>query len=201
MNWIRKQIENFKTKSPIQKFWDILFLAIILMLIIPDGRIFFQRIMLKTGLFNAAVNSAEPLVVSDNDFKSFKFMDSKGEIHYLSEYKGKVLFINFWATWCPPCKAEIPSLSNLYGKLGNDSNIKFLFLSNENPDLVKQFAKKWETNLPFSTSLQIPSSLEASSLPTTHIINKKGELVSTHSGMANWDNDSFIAQIESLSKE
>ena len=101
---------------------------------------FAQRVILTTGLITADTDS-DPTTYEDVDY-NFKLKNLNGEFTDLSEYKGKVVFINIWATWCPPCVAEMPNIQSLYDKIEND-NIEFIMLSMDNSEeKAKKFIDK-----------------------------------------------------------
>lgn len=202
MNWIENRVKKFKMKSPLQKAYDFGFLCLIVLFLIPDGRIFMQRMLLHTGLFNANVETDERIFVPEEQFNSVVFIGTDGKQHTLSEYKGQVIFLNYWATWCPPCKAELPSLSNLYANFEDKTQINFFFMTFEKREKVNEFLDNYESKVPPSFMVQnAPENLKADALPTTYIIDKKGQIVLKHSGMAKWDSDDIYQQIDELINE
>jgi thiol-disulfide isomerase/thioredoxin len=94
---------------------------VIVLLFVPSAKLCYCGLM-KTGLFQPEVSSStsKPIQVKDIGFR-----DAKGKTVTLSALKGKVVFINFWATWCPPCMAEMPSINTLYQKLGTIKTLYF----------------------------------------------------------------------------
>lgn len=108
--------------------------------------------------------------------------------------KGKPVFINFWATWCPPCKAEMPSIIALKDKIGDKAT--FVFISNESPEKVSTFLKQngWDLPVYFPLETQ-PEQLEARSLPTTIVLNSALEIIHRSEGMRNWDSDDAIKML------
>jgi len=202
MNWIKGEIQRFREKTLLKKLFDIIFIGFIVFLLFPDGRIALQRLILNTGIMNAQIEAENRVTISENTFQNFVFVDDQGIQHSLSEFKGQVIFLNFWATWCPPCRAELPSITNLYHKMENKEGIKFLFLSYEKQEVVNAFAADFGTVIPFSfLTFKVPEELSPPGLPTTFVIDKSGRIASQTTGMANWDSDDFILQLESLIKE
>jgi thiol-disulfide isomerase/thioredoxin len=115
----------------------------------------------------------------------------------LNNAKGKVILINFWATWCPPCIAEMPYLDGLYRDYKD--KVVFLFVSNEDASTTQAFLNKKGYALtsikPISYS---PKLLETNSLPTTYLIDKKGGIVIKKTGSADWNSQSFRKTLDEL---
>ena len=125
--------------------------------------------------------------------------DLEGNLVNMADYKGKVIFLNFWATWCMPCVAELPSIENLYTEFKDD--VIFLLISNENPEKVKSYHTKKEYTVPFhiqnETSV-IPKQYYHEGIPTTFIINKNGKIVKASSGAEDWDDKEFIKVLKGM---
>ncbi|WP_378185136.1 TlpA family protein disulfide reductase [Aquimarina sp. W85] len=99
---------------------------------------------------------------------------------------GKVVIVNFWATWCPPCIAEMPSLQNLY--ISYKDRVTFLFVTNEEDAVLDKFMRSKGYDFPIyrsTTSLPVP--LDASSLPTTYLIDRDGSIMINKTGAADWN--------------
>ena len=187
MKWqafIRKHISSI--------IWTI---VIALLIFSPDAKAVLLRGFLKIGLFKAGTQNetmgpAMPL----------SFSNKAGNVIETASLKGKVVFINFWATWCPPCIAEMPSINALYNKLKD--NPKFVFiLADADNDFIKsaQFMDKHQYQLPvYSTNGMLPAAIFSGSLPTTIIIDSKGNIVKKHEGIANYDTEEMIQFLQSL---
>ncbi len=122
----------------------------------------------------------------------------------LQQEKGKVVFVNFWATWCPPCLAELPSINQLYEKVKDNPNIVFVTVDVDN-NLSKstQFIKDKGYDLPVygGDPAHVPNSLFENGIPTTLVIDKKGNVVFSHFNRANYDDEKFLQFMSELSKE
>ena len=110
---------------------------------------------------------------------SIIFEDFSGNKVNLKDYKGKLLIINFWATWCAPCKKEMPSLDNLYQD-SNFKNLQIFAVNMEQPNMVKtkKFFKELnikKLSIYFDKNLNFVKEFKLRGVPTTIIINKKGE--------------------------
>lgn len=107
------------------------------------------------------------------------FKDKGGNIVTLSSLKGKVVFINFWATWCPPCIHEMPSINELKHSFKDSDNIEFLLVDVDNKiEKSTAFMEENDYDLPvFVPASIIPSSFLGGAIPTTVILDKNGEMV------------------------
>lgn len=128
------------------------------------------------------------LVNSDNQPISFESL------------KGKVVFVNNWASWCPPCIAEMPSIQELKGKL-EDVDVEFVMVSfDEDPEK----AMKFMTRRNFDFNIYFPGQeypFMTSSIPATFIIDKNGNTVAKHIGMADYSGDEIVNQLKALANE
>ncbi|MEO6819037.1 MAG: TlpA disulfide reductase family protein, partial [Ginsengibacter sp.] len=186
-----------KIISLLKKYWfSIIFYGIIALLIFsPSAKSWILQRVVVTGLLKADINK-ENLQAAGN----FSFTDESGKATSIMDLKGKVVFINFWASWCPPCRAEMPDLRNLYEKLKDDSRFVFLFM-NEDQDRNKavEYLEKNNFSMPMYFKVEnVPPEIFSGTLPTTVILNKKGEIVLKHSGMASYNSDGFIKQLHDL---
>jgi thiol-disulfide isomerase/thioredoxin len=174
-------------------------LAVIILLISAPAKALLIRSLMKIGFFQPDITSektAQPAA-------DLNFVNEKGQSQSLSSLKGKVVVINFWATWCPPCIAEMPSVNQLYTRLKADSDIVIIPVDADN-DFSKSapFMVKNKFVLPvYNTTSQIPDGLFAGALPTTVIIDKSGKVVFRHEGAADYTNKQFIKYLTGLSKK
>jgi len=114
------------------------------------------------------------------------------EVNLKDYAQGKTIFLNFWATWCPPCVAEMPSIDTLYGQFGD--TIAFVCVSQENAATLKKFLQAKQYSFPvFSADTPSPPELNAVALPSTFIIDPDGTILLKHVGGADWAHESVIA--------
>lgn len=189
MKWLKKQWEGFLAKSFWGKFWDVLFVAVIILLIIPQGRIEVQRLIVKTGILGGT--DANLSTEADPATLEWTLVDLNGQQTTLGELNDRPVFINFWATWCPPCKAEMPSIISLIEQVGDDAH--FVLVTSEDPERVKSFLQKqgWDLPVYFSTT-PAPPQLTAQSLPTTYVIDGKGQIIHRSEGMRDWGSEEAV---------
>jgi thiol-disulfide isomerase/thioredoxin len=187
------------TKKIIKNISNVLFIGVLLLLIFsPGAKAWFLKQLLSVGLFKTeikkeAANAKSPAI-------NFSFQDENGNIISSNELKGKVVFINFWATWCPPCRAEMPSLNKLYNQFNGDNRIVFLFLNeDDNIDKAKAFLKNNNYSFPIVRRAgNITNEVFSGTLPTTVILSKEGKIIMKHEGIASYNNSSFIEELKSL---
>lgn len=122
-----------------------------------------------------------------------QLINSSGENVDFGDFKGKVIFMNMWATWCAPCVEEMPGINNLYNKTKKDNKIQVVMISHDhNFETAKKFVEKNNYDFEiYKVNGRFPRMYNAGSLPATYIINAEGELVVTHLGMANYDTAEF----------
>ena len=125
---------------------------------------------------------------------NFDTIDMKGNVWSLSKHKGQVVFVNFWATWCAPCREEMPSMQRLYTKLPKD-NFKMIALYNKDkPAVVKNFVTKLGITLPILDDQQniIGQKYGLTGLPETFIVDKQGIIREKFIGPAEWDSPEYV---------
>lgn len=146
---------------------------------------------------------AEPSRTRATMFADYDFpYDSlDGRTHRLSELRGKVIFVNFWGTWCIRCVAEMPSIQKLYDSLKSDPSVAFVIASRlDTPGRVRLYAKYGHYDLPFYTvnDSAIPQAMQFNQYPTTFLFAKNGSLAETQVGGADWSAPSVVASIRKL---
>jgi len=132
------------------------------------------------------------------------FHDTQGHLHRLSDYRGKVVLLNFWATWCPPCVHEMPSMDRLQKSLHKEDFAIMAVNMAEQPDTVRQFLKR-------DVHVSFPVLLDSKGLalkdydvfvyPTSYIIDKQGRIRSAMYGAIDWDTDEVRERLRALMKE
>jgi len=158
--------------------------------------------LMKAGLFQPHIPAVRSTVVKI-EVPDITFERSNGQLVHLAALKGKVVFINFWATWCPPCIAELPSINALYLKSQADSNLVFLTVDADN-DFSKsvRFMQRHHLSVPLvKANTAVPENMLGGSIPTTVIIDKSGAMVFSHEGAADYSNPQVVAFLKKLSRD
>lgn len=193
--------ETGRNKSVLSKVWNVLFFAgLIFFVFSTDAKSWVLRQLVSVGLFNAKIEKEADAKSSASGVHSFSFRDPSGVVGSTVDLKGKVVFINFWATWCPPCRAEMPSLNALYNEFKSDDRFVFLFIS-EDDDLSKaqRYLKESGFAVPLVTRAgNVPAELYSGTLPTTVVLNKEGAVVFKHEGVGGYNTPAFKEQLRDL---
>lgn len=130
---------------------------------------------------------------------TIKLTDLNGQSISLDQFKGRTVFINFWATWCKPCLKEMPSIEKAQ-KILSKNGVVFLLASDETPDQIKEFKQHYQFDLNF-VRLANMEELGMDGLPTTYIYNPKGENVFAETGYRKWDDSSNIEMIMKINNQ
>jgi len=155
-----------------------------------------------TGLFNANIDKeASDTSVGNN--VDFNFEGENGTVQNTASLRNKVVFINFWASWCPPCRAEFPSIERLYSKFKDNPDVFFLMINEDSSlTIAKAYLDKEKYSIPLYTSIGIVTKeIYSGALPTTIVLDKGGKIRFHHTGFANYSSDHFVKQIEELIME
>jgi thiol-disulfide isomerase/thioredoxin len=176
---------------------NILLLVFLALLLIPQTRTPIQ----------VAVNKLKILVLSpsamDEDDQTqlqpfnYKVKNLNGASNVVKIGKGRVTFVSYWATWCPPCIAELPSIQKLYVDYGD--KMDFILLTNEDPAVVRRFVEKKGYELPvYSPIMETPEALYETSIPTNYIIDAKGRIIVKETGAVDWDSPKIRKLLDGL---
>ncbi len=136
---------------------------------------------------------------------NFTLEDMDEEQVRFSDYKGKVVLLNFWATWCPPCKKEMPSMERLHQGLAGESFAVVAINQMEDADHVFAYTGELDVEptftILFDKSSSVSSSYKVQGLPTTYLIDKKGNIRYRAIGGREFDHPKVEALIRRLMKE
>jgi len=188
-------------RSKKSKIYNSVFIIFIALLIFPQTRLPIQ-VFINKGIAlivkPSVIDDSERKVISNYDWK---LKDISGNTFDFGTSEGKVIIINFWTTWCPPCIAEMPSLEELYQKYKMNEDVVFLFVSNEETEVLYEFMTHKNYSFEVYQSLtSYPKEFDVSSIPRTFIISKKGKIVIDKSGAANWSSERVTNAIDDLLK-
>jgi thiol-disulfide isomerase/thioredoxin len=188
---MNKRLKKYLSRPPKRIASDVIFWGLIILLIIPSTRSVFLGAFAKvrTAVFTQNIKTLDGPMLSAGDYQ-WTLTDLDGNQMKLEDFKGEVLFVNSWATWCPPCRAEMPSIEKLYKNKPHDnaSSVRMLMISNEDLDVVKEFIEKKEYTFPvYLTKTAPPAVMQSRSIPASFIFNKQGKLVYQKNGAFDWN--------------
>jgi thiol-disulfide isomerase/thioredoxin len=149
--------------------------------------------------------SFSPSEKSENDRETLQdynwnLLQLNSEEINFSQSEGKVVIVNFWATWCPPCVAEMPSFQKLYDDYGD--KVAFYFVTSEKPEKIEKFMEKNGYTLPiFRQIFDAPKELQSQVLPTSYLISKSGEIIIDEEGASDWNSSKIRKLLDKLLAE
>lgn len=159
-----------------------------------------QRGILATGLITPSIpDSLESAKTANPDFY---FTDETGTVKSLNDFKGDVIFLNIWATWCSPCIAEMPSIHSLHNHFKDSENISFVLVSmDEDFKKAVDFMRKRDYDLPiYHYKTKAPGTYQSTVIPTTYIISQDSKIVLEKRGLAKYDTKEFKTFLKGLSR-
>ena len=133
----------------------------------------------------------------------FRLPDLAGKSVTLSDYRGKVVFLNFWATWCGPCRFEAPSLQRLYERMaGEDFEILAVSLD-DRKEVIRSFAVQYDLHFPilWDQDQKVSRLYGVTGVPFSVLIDRRGQIVFTIFGAREWDSNLWIESIENVLAE
>ena len=197
MSIIEKYKSRLKKKSKWSWISDIVFFLLIIALIVPATRTPLIVFIKRATLFGPSVSEKDNFgILNENDLQ-WALINEENQIIRLSELSNKPIFINFWASWCAPCIAEMPSIEKLYAEYKD--KVHFVIATYEDKTLVDKFLQKHELNFQvYRYQTKEPELLQSKTIPATFIINSKGEIVVKEIGTSNWNSKSVRELLDKL---
>jgi thiol-disulfide isomerase/thioredoxin len=130
---------------------------------------------------------------SSTNLPSFRMVNTLNQVIDISQFKGKKVFVNLWATWCPPCRAEIPSIEKLAAKTDKNKAAFIMLSLDDNFDKARNYALNNNMKLPvYYLAGNLPQLFSVDGIPATFIFNEKGELIHQQVGSTNFDTVQFM---------
>jgi thiol-disulfide isomerase/thioredoxin len=195
---------------------EIIFLAAFAVVMMTDLRLpvlsTLQRGLLATGMWRAMpptrpVGGREAPSVHFASVRTdyphpLALYDLNGRPANLRQFRGKVVLVNLWASWCPPCLAEMPGLQALYQKT-DTAKVAFVLISlDANPKKARALLKRRGYTMPvFFPAALLLAPFDSPSIPSTVILTPSGQLADRHQGMADYDTPEFRAALEKLADQ
>ncbi|MFK7952385.1 MAG: TlpA family protein disulfide reductase [Ekhidna sp.] len=152
-----------------------------------------QQAVLSTGIISPTQVSEKKKASYDFDLETID-----GESFSFNKMKDQVVFVNFWATWCPPCVAEMPDIQALYDDKGKE--VAFVMISlDQDEEKAKDFIERKGFDFPvYFLRSPLPETYDTHSIPTTYVIGTDGLIKVENHGMAKYSSDSFKEFLDGL---
>lgn len=130
----------------------------------------------------------------------FSLRDIDGATHRLADYRGQVVIVNFWATWCPPCREEMPSMQRAWERLKNQDIVILAIDVGEDEDTIFTFTADYPVEFPLLMDLDssVIQSWPVRGLPTTFVIDPQGRMVYRAIGTRDWEDPALLEALRKL---
>jgi peroxiredoxin len=160
-------------------------------------KIFLLILITGLPLFIAACGEGPQVAAVGDPAPDFSLVDRTGKNWTLSELTGQVVFVNFWATWCPPCREEMPSMQRVYETLPKDKFKMLAILNRDSPSMADLFVKNIGATMPIldDQNNAVGARYGLTGLPETYIVDKQGVLREKFIGPAQWDSPQFMQML------
>ena len=190
----------FRSKSPFKITADLLFYLLILSLILPFSRKYVATGLNKLVMHRPAIIPEEQQEILESDDFNWVLVDMQGQQVPFSRFRGETVFLSFWATWCPPCRAEMPNINRLYLEYGE--RLRFVLVSDENIEVLTRYLDQNGFQMPVYRMVQNPpEKLLVSTIPTTFLIAPDGRIRVRKTGSARWDGKYFKEYLSEILME
>jgi thiol-disulfide isomerase/thioredoxin len=177
---------------------DFLFFALLIAMLIPDSRKVVSSTVIRYTMFQPR-ESRDVVYVDANKLK-WHLTDMNGQQASPHQSLGKPIFINFWATWCPPCIAELPSIQKLYDQYKDQ--VDFYLITQEDENTINEFLERRDYQLPiYRLHGHVSDLFYSRKIPASFLISPEGKLVMKKHGAANWDGSKVLKIIDKMLAE
>jgi len=171
-----------------------------------------MKYFLKYNLIFLVIFHASYLIAAQTNFPTvakpfeaynFTVRDIDGTEYRLSDYRGKVVVLNFWATWCPPCREEMPAMNRAHKKLSKDNVVILAINVGEDEDTIFEFTGNYPVDFPLLMDKEgkVIKRYPVMGLPTTYIISPTGIVTHRTVGGREWDNNQLLNELRAMQKK
>lgn len=171
--------------------------------LIAVSALFFVFLLQKTGVWGGARSGVDAKEGKAFNF-NFSIKNTAGGKAAFERFRGKVIFLNLWATWCGPCKAEMPGIQRLYEKM-DTSKFVFVLLSIDKEGAqakINDYVRQNKFTFPvFMPSGRLSEQLQVPSIPTTFVISREGKIAMKKVGTVNYDTEEFRQYLTDLAQQ
>ncbi|MBN2639304.1 MAG: TlpA family protein disulfide reductase [Bacteroidales bacterium] len=195
---IKQWVQNyFSRKKPFAIISDFIFIILVVLLLIPTTRKEVSAFFIRMVSFPPSELNVQEQYNLSPEVGTWPIQALNGYTMPFGGLEGKPVVVNFWATWCPPCRAELPGLQELYEEY--KGRVNFAFLSDEPAATIKKFSVEHQyQDLPFFRYTTVPKDFETRSIPATFIISPTGKVVLEKKGAARWDSGKVKSILDKL---
>jgi peroxiredoxin len=132
----------------------------------------------------------------------FDLMDIDGRRHTLAMYRGKIVIVNFWATWCPPCRFELPAMEKVWERVKNKGVVILGINVGEDADTIFTFTADYPVTFPLllDSDSGVTNKYPVIGLPTTYVISPQGKIIYRAIGTRNWNEDALVKKVMELQR-
>jgi thiol-disulfide isomerase/thioredoxin len=200
-SYLRKRWNDYWTKkSWFSKITDLLFVLFVIAMLMPFSRQVIRITASNLLAFSPKTIAEEKQPSLSASTYNWVFYDLDGHAVPFSTFRGKAVFLNFWATWCAPCIAEMPDIQQLYDQFGD--RVAFILISDESPERISSFMEGRGFDMPvYVRRGGAPDDFASRSIPTTFVISPQGQVVIRKTGVAKWNSNRMQQLMESLIPE
>ncbi|MEJ2455210.1 MAG: TlpA disulfide reductase family protein [Candidatus Thiodiazotropha sp.] len=133
----------------------------------------------------------------------FQLQDADGNPHRLEDYRGRVVIVNFWSSWCAPCRHELPSMNRAWTMLKDEGVVMLALNLGEELGAVRGFLRNYPIDFPVLLDLNanVSDRWELTALPTTFVLDVRGRIVYRVIGEREWDSEPLLRQIRALQQQ
>jgi len=193
--WSEQWYKYRRKKTVLGIIFDLLFTALLIAVIFPSSRKVVQSTIIRYSMFQPR-ETKDVTFLNQNDF-NWEVEDMDGNVIELAQFKNQVLFLNFWATWCPPCIAEMPSIQRLYDEYGN--KMAFVLASQESKGILNEFMEERGFTFPvYVVRSRKPDVFSSRSIPASFLISPEGQVMMKKQGAARWDGSKVKTLIDEM---
>ncbi|WP_027078707.1 TlpA family protein disulfide reductase [Maribacter antarcticus] len=184
-------------KKKIFSVSNSILLVFLALLLIPQTRTPIQVAINRVKMLVLSPSAIDEVEQTQLQPFNYEVKDLNGTSTMVEVGMGRVAFLSYWATWCPPCIAELPSIQKLHVDYGD--KMDFILLTNEDPAVVRRFLEKQRYKLPvYFPSITTPEVLYETSIPTNYIIDASGKIIIKETGAADWNSPKVRKLLDSL---
>lgn len=202
-----RQTSTRKTETPESRSrlrswieWGLIVGLFLFLQFTPQGKQvlgLLQRGILATGLIKPDIEFARQNDLPASYDVHLETLD--GEPVSLESMRGKVIFMNVWATWCAPCIAEMPYIQSLYEEVASEDIVFVMISFDDSAETARRFVERRNFSFPvYRPTAALPEPYSSRTIPTTYVISADGKVATIHTGMANVDTPEFRSFLRSL---